>query len=383
MKMKNIYIIVMRNIYIVLSIFLFASCINNQKKENIEEPLCIKNLNIFTLWSVNDLLGLWHEPEFVDRGFFIPLSDIDRLSDHPDSLAIPEFVSPVDWGNHRHFSDFSDEELRLLSSAMLEREFLVLGVEYRKRFLERTNISEADSVFVYCYATDVLLALPVKELNVAAVSRWKPNTSQYDFRFGFEINSDDLIGFEEVSDSWRILGKLLVYIGKTHPFARDGMRAIRWSRVPVENFPLEKSNLDTDDETILYFMKYGIIDDWGFQYEFEQFMIFVQTLSDPTDRLRSAKRLLIIDTETENIVTERVIYLSSVGRPTSLNFGIQSGRHNNDKNQWVGYLFRNTPPVALGFWEEWLQNPSNLCPFIMFLDAEIDDVYIKCDNRRW
>jgi hypothetical protein len=360
--------------------FFAFSC--NQAKSEKNEPLCTKNLNIFTLRSVNDLLDLWDEPEFVDRGFFISLSDIDQLSNHPDSLAVPEFVSRIDWRGRR-FSELSEEELRIFSDEMFgERRFFRLDTEYRRRFLARTNISETDSVFVYCYADDILLlAFPVKKLNVSAIARRFPHHNQDDYSIGFEIHTDNLLDLRGVN----LFDKVFVYVGKTHPFARGGMEVIQWRRIPSENFPLEKSNLVTNDETVLYFMENGTRSERAFLYSTENFRIFLQDISLASDRWARARHLLIIDERTEDVVLERVIYSSRYGFITPLNFGIEYTLrvHTDIRNQWIGNLFRNSPPVILGFWEVPRGMLSTSCPFIMFLDPTIDDIFIRCDNRCW
>ena len=137
-------------IFIVLALII-SSC-NKQVEVVAEEPLCTSTLNLFTMRCVNIMLGTWDVPEseWVDRGIFISLSDIHELIRHPDSLAIPKFVSRVDYRNVWSNPASDPEESRILRNEMREREFMVLDAEYRKRFLERVNISETDSVFWWC-----------------------------------------------------------------------------------------------------------------------------------------------------------------------------------------------------------------------------------------
>ena len=371
----------MRRIYYITRIILLAfmliatSCNQTARSEaETEEPLCIKSLNLFTLHIVNELLNRQGEPEWLSRGAFIPLTDIHPFSNHPDSLAIPEFVSSVDWHNLlRNVSrdDPAYEDFRIFQQEMREREVLKLDIEYRRRFLERTNIAETDTVFFYNYVTDVLVAIPVNEFEVVGVDRWLPNTTQWDFYFGF--HSSYRCEFGEIWDSHSGFDRVLVYVGNTHPFARGGLRAIRWQNIPAEDFPLEKSNIETDNERVLYLMEYGVREDRAFRYEFEHFVLFSQHfmcfLSFSNRWEVRAMHLLIIDTKTDSVVAERVIDDGFGGMLTLVGF--------------IGYLFRNAPPVALDFWIVAQRNRSNSCPFILFLDAEVDDIYIRCDNRRW
>ena len=319
----------------------------------------------------------------IDRGVLISLSDIDRLSNHSDSLAVSKFVSEVDYRRWRT-GTLSEEERDIFRNETLESKFMILDAEYRRRFLERTGISETDTAFVYYFAGDVLLAIPVSELNVAAVRRWWPNISQYDFHIGFhregfvfcELSPNDKLVFCELLSVYYYwsLNDVLVYVGQTHPFARGGMRIIRWEQIPAEDFPLEKSTIEADDERILRLLEWGAIRnyDYVYRYKFEHFTLFLQGFARYSVswrwHIRGATHLLIIDTKTDSVVVDRLI-------------GTERGSALLDWN-WVGHLFRNAPPVALNFSEihGWFPN-SNYCPFIMFLDAEIDDVYIKCDNR--
>ena len=366
--------------FTLITLTLLASSCNKQVEKVPEDPLCTNTLNLF---AVRDVTRILDTRDGVDRGVLISLSDIDRLSHHPDSLAVPEFVSSVDY-RRWNTGALSEEEWHILRKDMLKREFMILDAEYRKRFLERTGISEIDTVFVYHYAGDVLLAIPVNELNVAAVSRWWPNASQYDFHIGFhkdslvfcELSSKDRFVYCEVSSVYYYwsLNNALVYVGQTHPFARGGMREIRWERIPAEDFPLEKSTIEADDERILRLLEWEAIRNYdnAYRYKFEHFTLFLQDFARYCGdfwgwRIRAATHLLIIDTRTDSVVVDRLI-------------GAERGSALSDWD-WVGRLFRNAPPVALNFSEIhcWFPN-SNYCPVIMFLDAKVDDVYIRCDN---
>ena len=355
-------------IFIVLALII-SSC--NKRVEIVaEEPLCTSSLNLFTLRNVNDILRLWDEPEFVDKGVFISLSDIHELIRHPDSLAIPASNSGIDWRG-RWSPDLKGEELFLFFNEMDERQFFHLDEEYRRRFLERTKISETDIVFLYNYADDALLAFPVNELNVAVVARHFPHTCQYNYRIGFHMDRVLLYESDESNDFdlWEF-ERVLVYIGQAHPFARGGMREIQWRRIPTEDFPIAKSNIETDNERILYLLEYGRRSARAYLYEFENFILFSQDIlrfwSAHNRWNPAALHLLIIDTEIDSVVVERVI-------PNGWGWYGRGTR--------IGNLFRNAPPVALGFWWPDWRTPSDLCPFIMFLDAEIADVYIRCDNQ--
>ena len=281
--------------------FITSSC-NRQ----VEKYLCTNSLTLFTLINPNWWFWNWEADNYVERNSFVSLSAIDRFIDDPDLWAVPtEFVSRIDWRG-RHITELSLEEWRILLDEWAERSFFRLDTEYRKRFLERTGISETDSVFVYDFAKNVLRVFQVKELNVAAAlvppsKHWEYPyyQGQHNYRIGFEIDDADLNEFCWYSEAENIV----VYVGKKNPFVMGQMREIRWRNIPSEDFPLEKSNLQPEDIIVPHLMEYLTRRD-TFLYESEDFMVFLQDLFFRS--LKRARHLLIIDKETENVLVERV-----------------------------------------------------------------------------
>ena len=298
-------------IFITLAFFAI-SC--NQAKT--EKYLCTNSLNLFTIQSVNILLHCrdWDN----DRGVIIPLSAIDRLSEHPDSLSIPRFVSRFDWSD-RHFSELSDEERRLLFREDDERRFRHLYGEYRRRFLERTGISETDSMFVSDLENNALLAFEVRELPVAAV--FSPPTArtpypfpatqyQRNYRIGFDMNDVSDLLWHYFFYSYHVM----VYVGEKNPFVGSQIRKIQWQRIHFEDFPLEKSNLQPEDIVVPHLMDY-LTRRNAFLYESENYLIFVQNLYHTAFgfKQRRARHLLIIDKRTDNVLFERMFRSTCTG----------------------------------------------------------------------
>jgi hypothetical protein len=136
----------------------------------------------------------------------VSLSDIDRLSEHPDSLTIPDLTN-IENEKYERFS-----YVRLTSS-------------YRARFLSRTHIAETDKVFVYSYAEDILVSIPVSDLKVVAwldayTSPEECPCPEYYYQIGFEIEDKFLTGFENYFEN------TLVHVGKNNPFVRGQVNPI-------------------------------------------------------------------------------------------------------------------------------------------------------------
>jgi hypothetical protein len=313
-----------------------------------------QDINLYRLWDL--------EYNIKRKVGFITLSEDYPLSDHIDSLAIPDL------------SDWETEKM----------EYFKLSSKYRKRFIERTKISETDTVFVYDYSTDVLRAFPVKTLNVVAylnvyMSVDNCPCNQYDYYIGFEIGKDKLIGFGES------YGHVLVNIGKENPFFRGQMKAIVWKRISSNDFPLEKAN-----GTIIAELRSnaGLTKGLTFLYEFENFNYFIQSWTDAQYNGASHKmyeiskrHLLVVDKKSGEVVVEKLFENREGSLPTPLNFGIEFEHNVEDdyttfREQWTGKLFKNKPPVVFGF--EWL---SFSCPGITFLSKTEGEIGIRCDNR--
>ncbi len=274
---------------------------------------------------------------------FISLSDIHPVSEHPDSLAIPDISEkPID--SVRYFK---------------------LNKEYRKRFLTATGISETDKVFMFDYSTNALVSLPVKKLNVVAnlniySSDEDAPFSQFDYMFGFEVSRKDLKGFDS-----EYFGDVLVSVGKENPFERGKLKPIVWRKTDKKQFPLAKMS----KEGIKRSSQFTVANTYTFTKDSLQY--YVQELSK--EESSPARRLLVLNTKTDKVVFERV-YEESEG------VGLAPLNHKDKEydfvNQWTGQLFKDRAPVIFGF-----QYFSFGCPEISFMDRKLKDIYLNCDNR--
>lgn len=282
---------------------------------------------------------------------FISLSDIYPLSEHPDSLAIPNLEN-VDKNSLQYFK---------------------LNASYRKRFLSKTNISETDSLFIYDYSTDVLLSFPVRKLNVVAYLNDYMDIkdcpcSQSDYMIGFEVTKNYLIGLG------KYFSEALVFIGKENPFMHGQMKAIVWQKIKAEKFPLGKSNLTEEQKE---YKHKNTIKGQAYLYETKTHQIFIQDYTEPNNLIQVQDRhLIIIDKQSDNVVNETIFSNSEGTSVTPLNFGINNINYPDLKEQWIGKLFKDKPEVIFGF--EWV---SFGCPSIIFVNSQNKYVQINCDNR--
>ena len=328
---------------------IFAIFCNQQAKAANNGYRCTNDLNIFSLWR------------YTERGIsLVSLSQIDRLSMHPDSLAIPD-LSDWKWEKYRFFE---------------------LDAEYRRRFLERTGVSETDTLFVFDYTNDILLIFSVRELSVfAQLEFWsdRPNGSphsphphpQYRFHIGFGINNDD---FPEI---WR---PYLVYVGKTHPFVRRGMQQIVWERIDLDDFPMQRAQLITVDSVFCahdpsFSFAHNFIRGEAHTFEWKHFRFYIQDWRRQDSREEgfwsiNNVHLLVLNQKSNGLVIEQVFFADERNDPTQHDIPRWIGR------RWVGYLFQNKPPVVAEF-----SDLIGVNARYMFLDPTMGNFWILCDNR--
>ena len=280
----------------------------------------------------------WNMEQTSDKQVaFVSMSDKYRLSEHPDSSAIPDLIAL-----------YGDEYIQV--------EQLVLDSIYRERFMIGTGTSEKDKVFIYTYVTNKLITLPVSELTVVANMNvygadWP--YSQYDFMLGFEINKQALQGLEDLH-----FEHTLVYVGKKSPFVLNKLKQVEWKEVDEAAFPeLEPLNYDTTYTGRCILNQTYAFEDKGMTY-------FLQEMTRVSDNFNALNRLLVIDVKTQKVICDKLIYAGESASFAPLD------------QQWTGELLKKKDPVIFGF--QW---HSFGCPFITFLNPKAEDLYIKCDNR--
>ncbi|WP_027419632.1 hypothetical protein [Crocinitomix catalasitica] len=286
----------------------------------------------------------WHEEYNGGKvHHLISLSDQYRLSDHEDSSAVPTDIIRPEEGP-------------------APNSFKLKGI-YRKRCLNALNISENDVVYVYDYAQDKLLRFYVRGLELAAVlSHYSSVDYQYlsqrDYRIGFKINPKYLTGFKPYYTH------VLVAIGKTNPFTRGKMEAIKWKKIDNNKFPTETTLMNE----IKYVEK--CIPMETYQFELDDMTIYLQNIG--LNGNLNGRHIAIV--KSNEIITEFYFRGSEGGSPSPLN-GIHPD-YGPYVYQFAGQLFKDNPPMILGF-----MSHSFGCSGIHSIEKESHSIYINCDNR--
>ena len=236
-----------------------------------------------------------------------------------------------------------------------------LTYSYRKRFLEGTHISETDKVFIYHYASNTLITLNVRDLDVVAQLNGYLGPSypisEDDFYYGFEINLKNLSGF--TTDAFNTF----ICVGKENPFIIGQIEPIKWEKADSTAFP--KSSLQGLHDTTQYSRKDT------YKYQRDNFVYFIQDASAEPEIY--TRHLVIKELSKDVIIKDAVYSMNEETSLTPLN-GTESASIYN--YQFTGKLFVNRPPVFFGFHEV-----SFGCDPIGFLKQDEADITIRCDNR--
>lgn len=278
-----------------------------------------------------------------EKVFLVSLSEIYPLSEHPDSSAIPDIG---DW-------------------EMLDANTIVLDSIYRQRFFARTGLLLTERLIVYDYLNNISASFPLNTLRlVACLNMYAGNDdwpySQYEYMIGFELEPSVLANFNP------FFYQTFVYLGSSDPFAHQPLKPIHWSLVDKLNLP--KSKMMKAQKTFLKNHTCGnkyVFEENGFKYMIQEYL-FEANLN--------ARRMVIEDIKTKKIVCERFFRDSEGASLAPLNYTDLENILQID--QWTGVLFKDKPPVVFGFLYQ-----SFGCPAITFLNATMEDVYIRCDNR--
>ena len=298
------------------------------------------SINIFVLHELDDLV-------------FISLSDIYPLSEDPDSIAIHDMT-----GNG------------------LVAEKYTLEPVYREKFLSATGISETDFVYIYDYSRKNLVSFAVKDLK--AIARLNPYANsakrpfpQYDYMIGFEVDKKSLDRLED--NFWNAF----VYVGQENPFTDKPLIPLVWNRIASQKYP---PTSETQDKTTFpNIAAYANSRGNTYLAEAEGFQYFLQDYMSGNEV--GARRLLVVEPQTQEIIIDKVFYHGESTFPTPLNYRDVDGRisywdEDGRVSQLTGKLFKNKPPVVFGFLSH-----SFGCPFISVIDPSNEDITIHCDNR--
>lgn len=342
-----------RMILILSIIFTLTSSGSGKSAFNNANSFDAKSKRDFT--HVDQNVDLFWLRDLVDHTGqelgFISLSDSYTLSEHEDSLAVP---SP---------EEMETEDLQ----------YFPLTATYRNRFLEATNITEKDSVFIYDYATNVLLAFPIHELKVVANLNIYTNAdecpcSQDEYMIGFEVAKYKLVGLSAYFYT------SLVAVGAENPFVKGQLMPVVWEKINPGKFPSKKSRLTPSQ---LQYTHKNARKGPVYFYEIPNYQIFVQDYTDSTNTNYILDRhVLVIDKNSGKLSTELMLSESESASLVPLPIQTESAGEPFMEKQWAGKLLKNQPEVIFGF-----ESVSFGCPRIDYLNSNRSFIRLNCDNR--
>ncbi len=271
-----------------------------------------------------------------DSSGFISLSEVYSMRENAETPAMP---------------DFSDHD----ASEAKKYEHLQLDTVYRERFLSGTKISETDSVFIYDYSLDILVAVPVNKLKVVAYlnvygAAW-PYTPG-DYMIGFKIDKKYLVKLSSY------YSRVFVSIGKKQPFLRGKLQPIQWEKIESKDFPV----WPVQARDTARWRAYKCIAGDAYVYTRDGLKYYLQEYFSG-NRI-SVRRLILLKSKSEVPLYERFYFESESAGPAGLG------------EQWTGELFKRSAAVLFGF--EYL---SYSCPEIVILEEKPKSIFIRCDNR--
>ena len=278
-----------------------------------------QELNIFRVTSLGDNIQMSN---------IISMSEIYTLSPHSDSSAIPPLKAMDD----------------------SEKDYFTLNAHYRTRFLNGTNTSENDSIFIYDYANNSLSISPVSSAKVVAMLSpyeigGEYELTQYEYMIGFEVE-------EHLINQGNHDENSLVYVGQKNPFIQNKLKNIEWREIESNEIPHAKSTQVNSE----------IIPDKAYTFQNGTKTYFIQNFI--RYNYVWAKHLLIIDSKTKEKVIDTMLYSGEGSDFTELD------------SQYTGQLFKGKPEVIFGF-----NYHSFGCNLIYFIDRKEKAIELKCDNR--
>jgi hypothetical protein len=319
-----------------ITIVMLSSCFNSESqvkkqliKDNIVDSVKIEEV-IETNVKNNELQIFEYHTYRKSSGKtvgFVSLSEIDKLSNHPDSAALPK----------------------------TNEEYFVLNQEYRNRFLIRTGIKETDTVYIYNYYNSILHKIAVQKLKIVALV----NGYDYeDYHIGVEI---DPAFIKEHKYNF-------VYVGRQNPFVIGKVYPLKWEKIGLDEFPSVTINLE-EEEKIKEYKETGVYKFISPDYEY-----FIKEFI--SDEFSLTRQLVVKSTDTKKTLCVEFFHTLEFVENLPLNGFAESEYEREFTYQFSGQLFKNKPLVFFGF-----TSHSAGCPYIYFLGEKDQNIEILCDNR--
>lgn len=258
----------------------------------------------------------------------------------------------------------SHEIIPLTHSEADTLERIPIEGSYRKALLKAAGISEKHRVYLYNYATDKLVVIPVSGLKSLALLNGYSGREDAPF--------EDYLYHEGLQFESTILDKLkshygnhvVVYIGAENPFVSGEMKLIKWKKRKESEWPgkqsaaylkqfksLKKNNpLSCTLDSLTYWVR-----DWG-----------------PNEFYRDKRELVVIGP------SGKVVYTHLLEQSEGCSMAELNGKYPDydAKNQFVGQLIKNAGPTFIGF-----EYYSFSCELFRFLQFPQKQLVLNCDSR--
>ncbi|SNR16862.1 hypothetical protein [Tenacibaculum jejuense] len=228
----------------------------------------------------------------------------------------------------------------------------------RKKVLEKIGIKEFDSVFIYSFIINEIITFKVKDLSIITREDAYGGYDYIAFDLKNKVKKGELDNYVES----------YVFIGDQDPFNKGGMKPIIWKKIKKDKFPTVKA-LATDFNKPFLFNKTDTLQYYSF---INKDYTYYLKIKDKEDMYNKVFHLII--KQKEKIVYNGFFHGSEGATPAPLAF--QQKDNSQHYEQWTGKLFKNKPPVILGF-----MYYSFNCNSIEFLEPSCNRLWVKCDAR--
>lgn len=293
------------------------------------------------------------------------------LDDHSGAV---KFIPLSDDYSFYNENDY-EKDTTIISSKYLETytgelNYHELSPVQRKSFLDSLGIAETDSVYYYYRPFRRIEVKRVMELKLVAWASYYSDGipyEAYDFMIGFEWSNGNVEGYE--------LEVELVAVDVRNPFVVAGLERLYWEDVDTNWIPIDSlivTSADTLHVDSVGFTRQAQVGPYRLMaHDYFVKQVFESSVSKTIYFHHVSTQLVAIDSKTESIVFDRS-YRNSEGADLAPRFTPQEG----ESYMSAGYLFRDLPPVLIGW-----QDHSFGCESILVLDQSDNPIPVRCDNR--
>ncbi len=230
--------------------------------------------------------------------------------------------------------------------------------KHRELLLYNIGIKETDKVFIYSYILNKIMIFKVNELSLIAKEDPYAGYDYIAFDLKNKIQKGDI---DEYTSSY-------VYIGKDNPFKKGEMKPIIWKKIENKMFPSVQIK-GNDFNQPYVFKESDTLEYYSFINKNYKYYLKIKNKK----HMYSQAFHLVVKLKGQVVFNE--FYHSSEGAtPAPLAFKTKKNKQHYE--QWTGKIFKNKPPVILGF-----MYYSFSCLGIDFLDESEKSMRVKCDAR--